>query len=115
MKTIKEAANTCSAGLLKAGGTDALADTPEPDSISLRMPLIPSRSNVLAPSGDPLAQVESSRIKPCMHSSHKTVLTTEPKKRTTFHFTVYVDVLSDACPPPELLVEINDAACVTSP
>lgn len=37
----KEAVITCSAGLLKAGGTDEFAETPDPDNISLRMPLIP--------------------------------------------------------------------------
>lgn len=29
--------------------------------------------------------------------------------------TVYVGVLREACPPPELLVEMREAACVTSP
>ena len=63
---------TCSGGLLKAGETDDLAAMPEPDRISLRMPLIPRRSNVLAPNGDPLAQVERSRINPCMHAEVRT-------------------------------------------
>lgn len=57
---------TCSAGRLNEGETVALEETPEPDSISLRMPLIPRRSKALAPRGDPLAQVERSRIKPCI-------------------------------------------------
>lgn len=43
-----------------------LEEIPEPESTSLRMPLIPRRSKVLEPKGEPLAQVESSRIKPCM-------------------------------------------------
>jgi hypothetical protein len=29
--------------------------------------------------------------------------------------TVYVGVLREACPPPELLLEMREAACVTSP
>lgn len=43
-----------------------LEELPEPESTSLRMPLIPRDSKVLAPNGEPLAQVESSRIKPWM-------------------------------------------------
>lgn len=66
LKLGEETASTCSAGLLRAGGTDELAETPEPDKISLRVPLIPRRSKVLDPRGDPLANVDSSRIKPCM-------------------------------------------------
>lgn len=61
--------DTCSGGLLNAGETEALEETPEPDRISLRIPLIPSSSKVLAPRGDPLAQVERSRIKPCIYPS----------------------------------------------
>jgi hypothetical protein len=84
--------NICSGGLFNAGETEVLEETPEPERISLRIPLIPSRSRVLAPRGDPLAHVERSRIKP-----------------------VYVGVLREACPPPELLLEMREAACVTSP
>lgn len=43
-----------------------LEELPEPESTSLRMPLIPRESRVLAANGDPLAQVDSSRIKPWM-------------------------------------------------
>lgn len=57
--------HTCSGGLLKAGEIDTVATRSEPDSISLSIPLIPSSSKVFAPSGDPLAHVESSLIKPC--------------------------------------------------
>lgn len=63
-KNPDKTANTCSGGLLNAGETDEFAAMPEPERISLRMPLIPRRSNVLVPNGDPLAQVERSRIKP---------------------------------------------------
>lgn len=56
---------TCPVVLPKAGETDEFVEMPEPDNISLRMPLIPRRSKVLAHNGDPLAQVETSRIKPC--------------------------------------------------
>lgn len=156
---------TCSAGLLNAGETEALEDTPEPDSISLRMPLIPRRSSVLAPRGDPLAHVERSRIKPCISQScqrysapqinHMLVYrlkvnmnrcslrwskllllslqhcevrecTFLSSQRISKHtqkkiaiakttLTVYVGVLREDCPPPELLVEMREAACVTSP
>lgn len=63
---MKKLAHTCSAGLVKAGETDNLASRPAPDKISLRVPLTPKRSSVFAPRGEPLAQVERSRIKPCM-------------------------------------------------
>lgn len=59
-------ASTCSAGLLNAGDTDMPATRPEPDRISFRMPLIPRSSKVFAPWSEPLAQVERSRIKPCI-------------------------------------------------
>lgn len=65
-------ANTCSGGLLNAGETDEVAAMPEPARISLRMPLIPRRSNVLVPNGDPLAQVERSRIKPWIDANVNT-------------------------------------------
>ena len=65
----------CSGGRLIAGETDMLATRPEPDNISLRMPLIPRRNRVLVPKEDPLAHVERSWINP-----------------------VYVSVLRDACP-----------------
>jgi len=56
--------STCSGGLVRAGETDILATTPEPESISLRIPLMPSKRSVLAPNGDPLAHVDRRRIKP---------------------------------------------------
>jgi hypothetical protein len=65
LKNNSEVHYTCSGGLFNAGETEALEETPEPERISLRIPLIPSRSRVLAPRGDPLAHVERSRIKPC--------------------------------------------------
>ena len=114
----EECASTCSGGRLIAGETDMLATRPEPDNISLRMPLIPRRSRVLAPKGDPLAHVERSRINPCMpYKSHL-----EPEEnlwcgilKIKVVSTVYVGVLRDACPPPELLVEMREAAWSTSP
>lgn len=109
---------TCSGGLLNAGETEALEETPDPDRISLRMPLIPRRSKVLAPRGDPLAQVERSRIKPCiclLSQGPTTKGFSIRLKRQKIALTVYVDVLREACPPPELLVEMRVAACVTSP
>ena len=116
----KEQCSTCSGGLLKAGETEMLATRPEPDSISLRIPLMPRSSKVLAPRGDPLAHVESSRIKPCMpfsqnwsHQIKKLFLNWKMKAR--IKHTVYVGVLRDAWPPPELLVEMSEAACVTRP
>lgn len=36
-------------------------------------------------------------------------------KKQNYGNTVYVDGLRDACPPPELLIEISEAPCVTSP
>lgn len=43
------------------------------------------------------------------HNQHFTARK-EPKFITVIAYTVYVDVLRDAWPPPELLVEISDAA-----
>lgn len=108
---------TCSGGLVNAGGTDPLADTPDPDRISLRMPLIPRRSNVLAPKCEPLEQVESSRTNPCMQHGSRFAQSEHRKwqKRAVTELTVYVGVLRDAWAPPELLVEISDAACLTNP
>lgn len=57
--------HTCSGGLLKAGEIETAATRSEPDRISLSIPLIPSSNKVLAPSGEPLAHVERSLIKPC--------------------------------------------------
>lgn len=37
------------------------------------------------------------------------------EEKAVTELTVYVGVLRDAWAPPELLVEIRDAACVTSP
>lgn len=62
----KDIAHTCSGGLLKAGETNMLQTRPDPDRISLRMPLIPRRRRDFAPRGEPFAHVESSRIKPCV-------------------------------------------------
>lgn len=78
-----------------------LATRPDPDSISLRIPLMPRSSKVLAPRGDPLAHVESSRIKPCMRFNQnwrnqiqKALLTL--KMKATAESTVYVGVLREA-------------------
>jgi hypothetical protein len=57
---------TCSGGLLNAGETESFEESPEPERMSLRIRLIPRSSRVLEPRGDPLAQVERSRIKPCI-------------------------------------------------
>lgn len=48
---------------------------PEPDKISFRMPLIPSRSRDFAPKGEPLAHVEIRRINPCKQVGKVTVQT----------------------------------------
>lgn len=61
----EEMAHTCSGGLLKAGETDMPEPKPDPDKMSFNMPLIPRRSRDFAPSGEPLAHVERSRINPC--------------------------------------------------
>lgn len=61
---IRETLQTCSGGLANAGLMETLATRPEPDKISLRVPLIPRRRRVLAANGDPLAQVDKRRIKP---------------------------------------------------
>jgi len=90
--------HTCSGGLLNAGETEALEETPEPDRISLRIPLIPSSSKVLAPRGDPLAQVERSRIKPCIYPSQgpKTAAKMHQRLEAKITLTVYVGVLREA-------------------
>lgn len=73
--------HTCSAGLLRAGDTDMFPTSPDPAKISLRMPLIPRSSNVLAPTVDPLAQVARSRIKPYRN--------TQKHIKTLFRYAVY--------------------------
>jgi hypothetical protein len=55
---------TCSGGLARAGETVVPATRPEPKSMSFKVPLIPRRRRVLAANGDPLAQVERSRMTP---------------------------------------------------
>jgi hypothetical protein len=55
---------TCSGGLAKAGETVIPATRPEPERISFKVPLVPRRRRVLAANGDPLAQVERSRMTP---------------------------------------------------
>lgn len=88
---------TCSGGLLNAGETEALEETPEPDRISLRIPLIPRSNKVLAPRGDPLAQVERSRIKPCICPSQGPKLHAKCiRLKVKIALTVYVGVLREA-------------------
>lgn len=117
MKVNRKKAITCSGGLLNAGETEMPATSPEPDRISLRMPLMPRSSKVFAPRWEPLAHVERSLIKPC--KPHQVITQPQMKKcsylKSYTKFTVYVDGLRDAWPPPELLVEMREAACVTSP
>lgn len=55
---------TCSGGLVRAGETVVPANRPEPERMSFKVPLIPRRRRVLDANGDPLAQVERSRITP---------------------------------------------------
>lgn len=97
-----------------------LPTKPEPDRISLRMPLIPRRRRVLALNREPLAHVERRRIKPCNAQgvkikAHQMRENMNPTSTEVIASTVYVDVMRDAWPPPELLMEISPAACATRP
>lgn len=47
------------------------ATNPDPERISLSVPLIPRRRSVLAARGDPLAHIESRRITPCKKAWNK--------------------------------------------
>jgi len=93
------------------------ATNPEPERISLSVPLIPRRRSVLAARGDPLAHIESRRITPCKkawNKLHKSKINNCNKKKKKTKCTVYVDVLKDACPA-KLLTDTKLAACATNP
>jgi len=48
----------CLGSLVDASGSNLVADTPDPDGISLRMPLLHRRSNVLAHDGSHLNELK---------------------------------------------------------
>ena len=113
---------TWSAGLDKAGATDVPATKPEPERISLIVPLMPSRRSVLAANSDPLAHVERRRIKPWKDAqsifsttfTRKTKVNSAEGWQNISAYTVYVDVLNDVWPG-ELLMDTKLAACATNP